>query len=104
MTHPMDSVPIPEPAIFIGTKLVPYEERTFRTAGLAQKLGYDNDLRHFYTADQLRSYSLSAYEMGRNAGLEEQAKAFDEEAFRTVEPNIKAMLMGFAAALRKDKR
>ena len=47
---------LPEPVVERGTKLVPYEERFFRTVGLAAKAGYTNDLRVFYTKEQLREY------------------------------------------------
>lgn len=61
-----------------------------------------------YTADQYRAGEAAAFARGvaagRNAGLEEQANYFDIEARRTTEPSIRAMLLGFAAALRKDKR
>lgn len=41
---------------------------------------------------------------GRNAGLEEQALSFEREADKTNEPITKAMLLGMAAAFRKDKQ
>jgi len=38
-----------EPAIWLGTKLVPYEERVFHSSrDLAEKLGYSNNLRGYY--------------------------------------------------------
>lgn len=57
MTNPMDSVPMPEP---LSMSMVASR----------------NDFK--YTSEQLRAYGLSAYEMGRNAGLEE-ARKFAEE-------------------------
>ena len=47
---------LPEPAVERGTTLVPYEERFFRTVGLAAKAGYTNDLSAFYAKEQLREY------------------------------------------------
>ncbi len=43
----------PVPALFIGTKLVPYEDRQFHTEGLAEKLGYSHNVRKYYSEEQM---------------------------------------------------
>jgi hypothetical protein len=53
---------MPEPALEIGTKLLPYEERHFRSPGMAAKLGYTSNIREFFTADQVRAAILGATE------------------------------------------
>ena len=56
---------LPEPALTIGTKLLPYEERSFGTPGMATALGYTYDQRHYHTADQLRAYGDEREAYGR---------------------------------------
>lgn len=45
----MKPPPMPEPDLYVGTKLVPYERRHFGTAGLAQRLGYTSDVREYHS-------------------------------------------------------
>lgn len=43
-----------KPALVVGTKLLPYEERLFRSgADMAVKLGYTEDLAHYYSEAQV---------------------------------------------------
>lgn len=53
---------MPEPALEVGTKLLPYEERHFRSPGMAAKLGYTSNIREYFTADQMREAMLAATE------------------------------------------
>lgn len=46
---------LPLPALVIGTKLVPYEERHFSSEQLAKTLGYTEDLRRYYSEEQVHA-------------------------------------------------
>lgn len=41
---------LPEPDLYIGTKLLPYEERHFGSAAIGKALGYTDNPRVFYSA------------------------------------------------------
>ena len=52
--------PLPEPALVIGTKLLPYEERHFSTQDLAVRLGYREGIRSYYTTAQVEEIRRAA--------------------------------------------
>lgn len=43
-----------KPVLYLGTKLVPYEERTFRIADLRDAMGYTHDHKQFYSEEQVQ--------------------------------------------------
>lgn len=81
MTHPMDSVPMPEPAHWritdgeSGWNFYDEEPELFSVDWAAR---YGRKHEELYTADQLRAYGLSAYEMGSSEGLEEAINKIKE--------------------------
>ncbi|GAA0531209.1 hypothetical protein [Pigmentiphaga daeguensis] len=54
-----DDIKLPEPALYVGTRLFPYEQRMFSTPGLRERLGYDSATADYYTAEQLRAAVLA---------------------------------------------
>lgn len=50
---------LPEPELFSGYKLLPYEQRFFGLKESRDKLGYVNDTNEYYTAAQLESYAVA---------------------------------------------
>jgi hypothetical protein len=65
---------LPEAALFVGHRLVPYEIRTFRTPGLREELSYTHDTADYYTAVQLQAYATAAVLADREARGKDAAR------------------------------
>jgi hypothetical protein len=79
---------LPEPDLEIGTKLVPYEERHFRTPGMAAKLGYTDNLTSYYkltTVEALLTARSDALVKALEAALKHLEQFADNEYVRGIE-------------------
>ena len=56
MVDAVQDIPLPEPDLEIGTKLLPYEDRQFNTPGMAARLGYTSNLRQYVKLETMRVY------------------------------------------------
>ena len=81
-----DLPPLPEPDLERGTKMVPYEDRYFGTPGLASKLGYSHETRHYYTTAKVQAYARDFARAVRAQTLEDAAELCDRFAERGMHP------------------
>lgn len=51
---------LPDPGLYEGTRLLPYETRYFKTAGIRESLNYTDNPKGYYTADQMRAYAAES--------------------------------------------
>ena len=72
--------PLPEPALVIGTKLLPYEERHFSTQDLAVRLGYREGIRSYYTTTQVEEIRRAAI-LAERERWKEEIEAQEEKYF-----------------------
>lgn len=99
MTHPMDSVPMPEPATHqfqdaAGNWCNFISERHYRDTVADGRW----PIRALYTKEQI----LSTYEMGRNAGLEEAIAIVREVGPK--EGSLHLVTEGFVKAIQESRR
>jgi phytoene dehydrogenase-like protein len=74
----MSDVPLPEPSLEIGGKLLPYERRHFHTPGMAAKLGYTEGLQQYWNAGAVHAHA-AAVSAAENARLREALHEIAEE-------------------------
>lgn len=79
-------LPLPEPDLEIGGKLLPYDRRHFHTPGMAAKLGYTEGLQQYWAEPKLHAYSDA-----ENAAIRERINVLEDA--------LRKLLMGEEADL-----